>query len=98
MIPSTLFGFRLIVSYSCMYCSINYCIIQVPSTIPELYAELRAAIADSEQRIVNFCKDEFAKIRNEMKVRCIKLLKNILLFIYNTVVVNNTTNLLMLNC
>jgi uncharacterized membrane protein len=33
-----------------------------------------------------------------MKVRCIKLLKNILLFIYNTVVVNNTTNLLMLNC
>ncbi|KAK0605478.1 hypothetical protein LWI29_027302 [Acer saccharum] len=40
---------------------------KVPSTIPELYAELRAAMVDSEERIVAFCKDEFAKIRNEMK-------------------------------
>ncbi|KAK0599421.1 hypothetical protein LWI29_005144 [Acer saccharum] len=40
---------------------------KVPSTIPELYVELRAAMVDSEERILAFCKDEFAKIRNQMK-------------------------------
>ncbi|KAK3230108.1 hypothetical protein Dsin_001989 [Dipteronia sinensis] len=35
----------------------------VPSTIPELYD----AMLESEQRIIAFCREEFSKIRNEMK-------------------------------
>ena len=64
MIASTLFGFRLLVFYSCMHC-INYCKIQVPSTITKLYV----VMLDSEQRIIVFCRNEFSDIRKEMKVR-----------------------------
>ena len=63
-IASTLFVSRLLLCYSCMHC-INYCKIQVPSTIPELYA----AVLASEKRIIAFCTNEFSKIRKEMKVR-----------------------------
>ncbi|KAI9200654.1 hypothetical protein LWI28_011247 [Acer negundo] len=38
-------------------------VLQVPSTILELYA----AMLDSEKRIIAFCRNEFAKIRKEMK-------------------------------
>ena len=73
MIASTLFGFRLLVCYSSMHC-INYCKIQVPSTIPELYA----AMLDSEKRIIAFCRNEFAKIRKETKVRY-KVVENVII-------------------
>ncbi|KAK3212263.1 hypothetical protein Dsin_016969 [Dipteronia sinensis] len=36
---------------------------KVPSTIPELYD----AMLESEQRIIAFCREEFSKIRKEMK-------------------------------
>ncbi|KAK0575380.1 hypothetical protein LWI29_038117 [Acer saccharum] len=36
---------------------------KVPSTIPELYA----AMLESEKRIISFCRNEFEKIRKEMK-------------------------------
>ena len=64
MIPYTIFGFRLLVYYDCMQ-RFNYCKIQVPSTIPQLYA----AMLESEKRIITFCTNEFANIRKQMKVR-----------------------------
>ena len=64
MIPCTIFGFRLLVCYDCMQ-RFNYCKIQVPSTMSQLYT----AMLYSEKRIIAFCTNEFANIRKQMKVR-----------------------------
>ena len=76
MIASTVFGFRLLVCYDCMQ-RFNYCKIQMPSTIPQLYA----AMLDREKHIIAFYRNQFAKIRKEMRVRY-KVVENYIIIIY----------------